>query len=69
LRNTQIIFMAKAGRPKKPKHEVKVPGISIRFTPAERKAIDAAVKRSGLSQTDFCKKILLNASHSDIGIT
>ena len=59
----------KAGRPRVPKHKAKVPGVSVRLTLAERKIIDDAVKRSGLTQTEFCKKSLLFIAQRDICIT
>jgi hypothetical protein len=54
----------KIGRPKVPKSKAFAPGISVRFTPAERKIIDAAIARSGLSQSKWARKALLSAAIS-----
>jgi hypothetical protein len=54
--------MNKFGRPKVPKNKALAPGISVRLTPTERRAVDAAIKRSGLSQSEWCRKTLLSAS-------
>jgi len=59
----------KAGRPKKPEHEARTPGISVRLTADERKQIDAAVARSGLSQSTWSRKSLLYVAEHDIRIT
>jgi hypothetical protein len=59
----------KAGRPKKSKEESRVPGISVRLTKDERKPIDAAIKRSGLKQSDWARKGLLYLAQHDICIT
>lgn len=59
----------KAGRPKKSKAEARAPGISVRLTKDEREPIDAAVKRSGLSQSDWARKSLLHIATNDIRIT
>ena len=59
----------KAGRPRKPKDEARVPGISVRLTKDERGPIDTAIKRSGLSQSDWARKSLLYVATSDICIT
>jgi hypothetical protein len=55
--------MNKYGRPKVPKNKALAPGISVRLTPAERKVIDAAVSRSGMSQSEWCRKMLLLAAN------
>jgi hypothetical protein len=57
------------GRPKKPKGESRVPGISVRFTPEERMAIDEAIKRSGLTKSEFARKSLIYVAQNDICIT
>jgi hypothetical protein len=54
--------MNKVGRPKVPKNKSLTPGISVRLTAAERKVIDAAIARSGLSQSEWCRKMLLSAA-------
>lgn len=59
----------KAGRPKKPLDESKVPGISVRLTKGERKVIDQAIKASGLSQSDWARKSLTHVATSGIRIT
>jgi len=59
----------KAGRPKVPKHEAKVPGISVRLTAGERKAIDDAIKRSDLTQSEWARKSLIYVASHDIRIT
>lgn len=59
----------KAGRPKKSKAESRSPGISVRLTKDEREPIDTAVKRSGLSQSDWARKSLLYVAAHDIRIT
>jgi len=51
--------MKKAGRPKVPKTKAFAPGISVRLTPDDRKTIDAGIKHSGLSQSDWARKSLL----------
>ena len=52
----------KMGRPKVPKIKALAPGISVRISPVERKAVDAAIKRSGLSQSKWVRKVLLSAA-------
>jgi hypothetical protein len=61
--------MGKVGRPKKPKDQSLTPGFSVRFTPEEKKIIDAAVLKSGLKQSAWARKILLNAARSDNLVT
>lgn len=51
--------MNRVGRPKKPKDKSLTPGISARFTPAERNTINAAIKKSGLRQSVWVRKSLL----------
>lgn len=53
---------SKMGRPKVPKRKARAPGISVRFTPEERKAIDTAITASGLTQSNWARKVLLAAS-------
>jgi len=54
----------KSGRPKLPKNKVFSPGISIRLPANERKIINAAIKHSGLSQSEWVRKSLLySAAH------
>jgi hypothetical protein len=52
----------KIGRPQVPKNKALTPGLSVRFTIGERKAIDAAVARSGLSLSKWARKVLLSAA-------
>jgi hypothetical protein len=54
--------MNKDGRPKVPKSKALAPGISVRLTPAERKVIDAAIARSGLTQSEWCRNALLSSA-------
>jgi hypothetical protein len=54
----------KMGRPKVPKSRAFAPGLSVRFTPSERKVVDAAIARSGLSQSKWARKTLLSAATS-----
>ncbi|MGH7976519.1 MAG: plasmid mobilization protein [Limisphaerales bacterium] len=54
-----------AGRPKVPKNKAKSPGISVRLTQNERKAIDNAIDASGLSQSEWARKALLSAAGGD----
>jgi hypothetical protein len=56
--------MSKMGRPKVPKNKKFAPGLSIRLTEPERKAIDAAITQSGLSQSEWARKALLLAAQS-----
>jgi hypothetical protein len=59
----------KAGRPKLPKNKVFAPGMSIRLTEGDRKPINDAIKRSGLTQSDWIRKSLIYVATHDIGIT
>jgi len=54
--------MRKRGRPKVPKGKALAPGISLRLTAKERQAVDAAITRSGLSQSQWARKVLLSAA-------
>jgi hypothetical protein len=63
-------FMTKkAGRPKVAKDKARSPGISVRLTPDERKPIDAAIKDSGLSQSNWARKSLIYVATGGIRIT
>ncbi len=55
----------RVGRPKVPKNRVYSPGISVRLAQSERKAIDAAIAASGLSQSGWARKTLLSAAGID----
>lgn len=59
----------KAGRPRKAKSESRAPGVSVRLTLDERKAIDSAVLASGLPQSEWCRKSLLYIASRGIRIT
>ena len=50
------------GRPKVPKNKAYSPGISVRLSPNERKAIDKAIAASGLTQSDWARKSLISAA-------
>ena len=52
------------GRPKVPKIKALAPGISVRLTPSERQAVDAAIARSGLTQSEWARKVLLSATEN-----
>ena len=63
LLNTTQIFMKKdVGRPRVPKATAKAPGISIRLSQDERKLIDRAIQLTGMSQSDWVRRILLSAA-------
>jgi hypothetical protein len=59
----------KVGRPKKSKKESRTPGISVRFTADERKPVDSAVKRSGMTQSDWARKALIYVAEHGIQLT
>jgi hypothetical protein len=59
----------KAGRPRVAKSKARSPGISVRLTPDERKPIDDAIKRSGLTQSNWARKSLLYIANNGICIT
>jgi len=52
----------KAGRPKLPTGKVRDIPISTRLLPEENSTIKDAVKRSGLSKSDWVRKVLLDAA-------
>jgi ABC-type thiamine transport system ATPase subunit len=54
--------MRKRGRPKVPKGKALTPGLSVRLTASERQAVDAAIARSGLTQSEWARKVLLSAA-------
>ena len=60
--------MKRVGRPKVPKTKAFAPGISVRLTPEDRKAIDAAIKRSSLNQSNWARKSLLYVAENDVAI-
>ena len=45
-----------------PKNKKFSPGVSIRLTELERKTIDSAIKRTGLTQSVWARKALLYAA-------
>jgi hypothetical protein len=55
----------KAGRPKADPNQERSPGVSIRLNVSEMKEIRAAIKESGLSQSDWARKYLLAAARDD----
>ncbi len=52
----------KMGRPKVAKAKLRGILVQARLSPDENKAISAAVKRSGLSTSEWVRKTLLSAS-------
>ena len=50
------------GRPKLPKKLAKGSLLSVRFTAEERKALDAAAEREGLSLSQWARKTMLAAA-------
>jgi hypothetical protein len=61
--------MAKVGRPKKPEGQTLTPGISIRLHATERKAVDLAIQKSKMRQSDWARKALLYVAQNDIVLT
>jgi len=57
------------GRPRKPKAEIRAPGISIRLTESELMAVSDAAKRAGLGRSKFARKALLYVASNGIRIT
>jgi len=57
------------GRPAKPREVARNPGLSIRLTAEERRVIDAAVARSGLTQSAWVRNALLAAARDAKRIT
>ena len=55
----------KMGRPKVPRAKLRGILVQARLSPAENRAISAAVKRSGASTSDWVRKTLLLAAQSD----
>jgi hypothetical protein len=56
--------MNKAGRPTVPKDKALAYGLSVRLSMNEYKSVDAAAKRSGLSQSKWCRKTLTSAANA-----
>jgi len=52
----------KIGRPKLPKKLAKGALLSVRFTAEERRVLDAAAERDGLSLSQWARKTMLAAS-------
>jgi len=50
------------GRPKLPKKLAKGALLSVRFTTEERRALDAAAERDGISLSQWARKTMLVAS-------
>lgn len=61
--------MSKVGRPKVPKSKAFVPGVSVRLTANDRKAIDVAIRQSGLSQSEWARKSLLYVAENGIRLS
>jgi hypothetical protein len=59
----------KAGRPRVSKDKARSPGISVRLTLDERKPIDAAIKGSRLTQSNWARKSLIYVAEHGIRIT
>ena len=57
------------GRPRKPKAEVRAPGISIRLTESELMAVTDAAKLAGLGRSEFARKALLYVTSNVIRFT
>jgi hypothetical protein len=55
----------KVGRPKLPKKKVMGAVITIRLTPAERKAIGRAVERSGEKLSKWARAALMDAARAN----
>lgn len=60
--------MAKAGRPKTPKEQIKSPGLSVRLSAEERAIIKAAIQESGLTQSEWLRKCLIYVAMNGIRI-
>lgn len=56
----------KVGRPRLAKAKVYAPGISLRLVVNERRVIDNAIQKSGLSQSEWARKSLLHVATHDI---
>lgn len=54
--------MAKIGRPKKAKSEVRAAVLTIRLTKAEKRAVDAAAKKAGVSPGEWARGCLAAAA-------
>ena len=56
------------GRPKLPKKDAKGAVMTVRFTKAERKAVDDAAGREGLKTSEWVRNVLLaTAGFSNLG--
>jgi len=55
-------MQSKAGRPRLPDGKIRNIPISTRLLPEENNAIKEAVNRSGLSKSDWVRKVLLDAA-------
>ncbi len=52
----------KMGRPPKPKGEARGEVLTLRLTPAERKAAEVAAKREGLPLSEWARAAIVAAS-------
>jgi hypothetical protein len=52
-----------------PKDQSLAPGITARFTRAERDVVDKAIAKSGLRQSQWVRKALLHVAENDILLT
>jgi len=64
-----VIKVKKAGRPKADPAQERAPGVSVRLNAGEMKQIQAAIKTSGLTQSEWTRKALLSVASSDKRIT
>lgn len=64
--DTRLHFCVNMGRPKTPQSSARVPGLSVRLTKDERKTIDAAIKHSRLSQSNWARKALIYVASNGI---
>lgn len=51
--------MTKMGRPPIPKKDRQSRIIGVRFTPEERRDVEAAAKQAGLSLSDYCRSKII----------
>jgi uncharacterized protein (DUF1778 family) len=61
----KVFMKPKLGRPKVPKSKLRDIILNARLSIEENRVIEAAVKRSGASVSDWVRKTLLSAAQSD----
>ncbi len=61
--------LAWVGRPKSPKDQSLTPGMSARLTLSKRQIVEAAIRQSGLRQSDWLRKALLHVAQTYIVLT